>query len=136
MQDDILPDGNDTLFSLLGSNRKHLSSVNGRYFLNQAFKTAGAYFHVFAEDTVDVVVPFGEGAVLIAELEREAQPSLAYLKTWSERAKPYTAALYAYQREQLGALVREVHGVLVLSEAAYDDCLGIQERNEQPFLEV
>lgn len=136
VQDDILPDGNDTLFSLLGSNRKHLSSVNGRYFLNQAFKTAGACFHVFAEDTVDVVVPFGEGAALIAELEREAQPSLAYLKTWSERAKPYTAALYAYQREQLGALVREVHGVLVLSKAAYDDRLGVQERNEQPFLEV
>lgn len=135
-QDYIIQKERNTLFSLLATNRKHTAQIEGRYFLNQAFKTAGSIFQVFDENGVDVVVPFGEGVDLIRELEDEKWLTISYLKDWSQRAKNYTVSLYDNQLQQLRYYLREVNGILVLSEEAYDDHLGIHEKDELIFLEV
>lgn len=104
--------------------------------MNQAFKTAGNVFEVFDESNYDAVVPYGKGAELIDELEQERFPTIAYLKDWMQRAKPYTVSLYHYQVKQLHGHLREINGVLVLTKDAYDDHLGVVITNELAFLEV
>ncbi len=122
------------LYDLLGGNQKYLREQSA-YFINQAFKTAGTHFRVFAEDTVDVVVPYGDGAEEIKRLRRDSQ----YLFKHSARLKPYTISLYAHQRKALdeqGALSTAPGGVLVLEPSWYDETLGLQIRREMTFLEV
>lgn len=136
IQDYILSDEQDSLFSLLAINRKHYAKNAGRYFMNQAYKTAGSIFEVFDESNYDAVVPYGKGAELIDELEQERFPTIAYLKDWTQRAKPYTVSLYNYQVKQLYGHIREVNGVLVLTKDAYDEHLGVAIKNELDFLEV
>lgn len=104
--------------------------------MNQAYKTAGSIFEVFDESNYDAVVPYGKGAELIDELEQERFPTIAYLKDWTQRAKPYTVSLYNYQVKQLYGHIREVNGVLVLTKDAYDEHLGVAIKNELDFLEV
>ncbi len=122
------------LYDLLGENRKYVRQ-QPTYFLNQAFKTACTHFQVFDQDTVDVVVPYGDGAAEIAQLRNDP----TYLFEHSQRLKPYTISLYTHQRKALdeqGALSL-VHGsVLVLEPHWYDAYLGLQVRREMAFLEV
>lgn len=136
IQDYILSDEQDSLFSLLAINRKHYAKNAGRYFMNQAFRAAGNIFEVFDESNYDAVVPYGKGADLIDELEQERFPTIAYLKDWMQRAKPYTVSLYNYQVKQLYGHIREINGVLVLTKDAYDEHLGVVIKNELDFLEV
>lgn len=128
-----------TLFSLLSANAKSYNGTvdyYGKYLLSQAFKTAGMYFHVFDEDTVDVIVPYGEGKKLIKELEDAWTFSLKDLIDWQERAKPFTISLYHYQWRALEHQIREVKGVLILPEPAYDTHTGLKVESEMEFLEV
>lgn len=127
-----------SLFSLLSANAKNYNGAvdyYGKYLLSQAFKTAGMYFHVFDEDTVDVIVPYGEGKELIKELEDAWTFSLKDLIDWQERAKPFTISLYHYQWRALEHQIREVKGVLILPEAAYDAHIGLKVEAEMEFLE-
>lgn len=141
-QDDALADGN-TLYSLLSLNERYAQEkMRERYHLNQAFLTAGRQFQVFDSDTVDVVVPHGEGAELIAALEGErAQRDMAYVKKLLEKLKPYTVSLFQYQRQLLekqGALFAVCGGsILALQQDFYDDQVGlVLEPGRTGFLEV
>lgn len=49
--------GNKTLFDLLGQNKSYCQS-DYLYFLGQAFALAGKHFHVFDENTFEVIVPY------------------------------------------------------------------------------
>lgn len=118
-----------TIFSLLSGNTKYFDVTApffGCYTLNQAFKLAGSLFHVFDDQTEDVVVPYGNGAALINELFAQGPtPSVSYLKHWLKQAKPYTISLYDYQRKSLGEALMTHNGITVLSPGFYHEHTGL-----------
>lgn len=123
-----------TIFSLLADNgyfADDRAEAYGTYFLNQAFQLAGRLFQVYDEDSLDVIVPYGEGRAIIADLESDrARRDLAYRQNCLDRAKPYTVSLYQYQRQQL----EQSHGLFPvrddddsiwgLAEGFYDEETG------------
>jgi len=128
------------LFDLMACNRKYMKDTNpvsGQFFMNQANKTAGRLFSVFDQDTVEVVVPYGEGKQLIEELVGCVWFDPKFMRQWSRKARPWTISLYAYQLRALGDAVREYHGILVLAEGFYNEHTGLQIRQaDMEFLEV
>ena len=134
-----------TLLSLLSENGSYCDEdcpAAGHFQLNQAFRLAGSLFSVFDEDTTDILVPYREGAALIAELgsiDPVHQPGR--LAAALERAKPCSVSLYGFQRKKLeeaGALFPLCGGaVLALQPGWYDGETGlITEKGEQTYLEV
>ncbi len=126
-----------SLFSLLSGNTQYHTpdcDFYNTYTLVQAFQTAGRLFHVFDENTEDVVVPYGAGEALIAELSSVQSP--ADLREWSRRARPYTVSLYDYQKGQMEHVLHRVNDVLVLLPEAYDPKTGLVSDSKPTFLEV
>ena len=142
-QDDPLK-GRKTLFDLLSVNETYAAGWPGmeQFGLHQAFKEAGRVFQVFAQDTTDVLVPYGKGAEIIAELGSPAvQRDWKKQKELLEQAKPYTVSLYRYQRE----LLEQQHGltpyldgaVLALHPEFYNEETGLTlGANDPGLLEV
>ncbi len=132
--------GHGTLFELMSSNQAHLDSSNPyfqHYTMNQALKTAGNLFHVLDDRTEDVVVPYGEGAELIAELSAQTSYlSLEWLRNWIQRTKPYTVSVYNYQKEMFMDGLVEMHGVLTLRPEYYNADTGLVTKPASAFLEV
>ncbi|WP_312641187.1 CRISPR-associated helicase Cas3' [Hydrogenoanaerobacterium sp.] len=95
----------ENLFDLLADNLRHLErpEFKGRYFLNQAFKTAGELFEVFDESTTEIIVPYNAQAdEIIADLfSQKAAYDFGFLKTCIEKAKPYTVQIFEYQHKKL-----------------------------------
>lgn len=115
-----LPHLDTTLFSLLSRNRscEGHSASKGMYMMTQAFQTAGQEFRVFDSATVDVLVPYGQGEALIADLHSElAIRNLYYRKELLDKAKRCTISLYEYEIKQL----QGDHGLFQL----FDDTLLI-----------
>ncbi len=101
---DYPQDGNTSLFDLLSVNDTYAAGQPDlkEFYLHQAFKTAGDAFQVFSQETTDVLVPYGEGAKLIADLGSAAvQQDWKKQKALLEQAKRYTVSLYRYQLELL-----------------------------------
>ncbi len=133
-----------SLFDLLSVNDAYAAGQPGmeQFGLHQAFKEAGAAFQVFDQDTTDVLVPYGEGAKIIAELGSAAvRQDWKKQKELLEQAKPYTVSLYQYQLE----LLEKQHGltayldgaVLALNPEFYSDETGlILESGDPGLLEV
>lgn len=134
--DYIYKKGAPSLFSLLSLNKG-----NGKeqpYYFRQAFKEAGTLFQVFEEDTTDVIVPYGRGTELIADLcSEKAKRDPAYLKERLKAAKPYTISLYQYQLKRLSeelALIPLQGGAFGLN-GHYSEQIGFTEKTESDFLE-
>lgn len=99
-QDYPIPDYGTTMYQMLANNETFRLKSNNIAFplTGQAFKTAGKEFKVFNENTIDVLVPFGEGRPLIADLcSEKAQKDLLYRKQLLDKAKKYTVSLFNYQ---------------------------------------
>ncbi len=64
----------DSLLNLLSDNRNNIDRTQGLR-LRQSFKTAGKIFKAIDAPTESVIVPFGEGAMIIAELCAEQEPA-------------------------------------------------------------
>lgn len=98
-------DQREQLFDLLADNPNHIKrpEFKGRYFFNQAFKTAGELFEVFDENTTDIIVPYNEQAdQVIADLfSQKAAHDYGFLKECIERAKPYTIHIFKHQYMKL-----------------------------------
>lgn len=139
-QDYAIEKPKTTLFELLSCNTKFCDEDTlgyGQYYLNQAFKLAGSRFEVFDSSTRDLIVPYGEGAALIAELTGMERPDPAFLAAWERRARAYTVAAYDWQLKQLGNAVTEYAGVAILADGFYDEDTGLRLRpGETKFLEV
>lgn len=123
-----------SLFSLLSTNKDFVDAAFGteceQYTLRQAFRTAGKNFSVFEENTVDVLVPYGEGKDLVLELGSLLLPyDLGEIKQVLERVKRYTVSLYEWQRkilDQEGALMPLAGGsILTLLDGHYDAEIGL-----------
>jgi CRISPR-associated endonuclease/helicase Cas3 len=98
------------------------------FALNQALQEAGALFQVFDDKTQDVLVPYGEGTEVIADLCSErANRDASFLQCCLERAKPYTISLFDNQVKQLKNDLHAVCGgkVLVLQPQCYDEHTGL-----------
>lgn len=139
-QDFLLQREQVTILSLLSMNMRFLNTESptyGNFLLNQAFKTAGSAFAVFDSDTRDVVVPFGEGRVLIEELAAQGEPDASFLIRWATRAKPYTVSVYRNQLRLLENVLAEYGGVLTVPPEYYDAQVGLTVRpGTFDFLEV
>lgn len=139
-QDYTLDQPNTTLYDLLSFNTKFYDAdapYYGRFLLSQAFKLAGSRFEVFDNSTRDMIVPYGEGAALIAELTSEPRPDPVFLANWERRARAYTVAVYEWQFKVLGNAVTEHAGVAILADGFYDEDTGLRLRpKETDFLEV
>lgn len=126
-----------SLFSLLSVHA--YCTEETPYYFRQAFKLAGSLFQVFEENTTDVVVPYGKGEALIADLCSErAEHDPAYLRALLEAAKPYTVSLYPYQIDRLNgehALIPLQGGALGLG-GHYDGETGFCKESNLEFLGV
>ena len=139
-QDYVIDKPRTTLFDLLSMNQKFYdtdTACYGKFLINQAFNLAGKRFEVFDSYTRDLIVPYGKGAGLIAELTGRENPAPAYLADWVRRARPYSIAVYEWQLKILGNAVTEHAGVAVLTEDFYDCDTGLVLRPvAADFLEV
>lgn len=127
-QDLTVKNGRTSLFQLLACNLDYYDMDGpyvGKFMLGQAFRTAGAAFRVFDDETQDVVVPYGDGAELIRELAGRDRSDPGYLFDWIRRAKPYTVSVYAHQIRSFGDALTDLNGVMVLSEGYYDGQTGL-----------
>lgn len=143
-QDYPLPELGTSLLDLLSVNRVFRSRCQtaGAYILGQAFQTAGKRFRVFEDNTTDVLVPFGEGAQLIAALcSDKARWDLVHRGEQLKKAGRYTVCLYQYQLDKLrenGGVYSLCDGtILALQPEFYAEETGLclEGENEQ-FLEV
>ena len=129
--------GYPSLYSLLSDNRSYYRPQNGNYLMRQAFKTAGSLFEVFDTGQQSVIVPYGEGASLIAELEacQNRQFAAHELKKLLDAVKPYCISVFEYQRRNLAkaGAMRELFGgqILVLDQAYYDKNTGLLQNAKE-----
>jgi CRISPR-associated endonuclease/helicase Cas3 len=127
----------ENLFDLLADNRLHIErpEFKGKYFFNQAFKTAGKLFEVFDEKTTEVIVPYNAKAKeTIADLfSQKAVCNYGFLKACIEKAKPYTVQIFEYQNRKLreyGMLSQDDQGrFTVLNEQCYNVETGLVIEN-------
>jgi CRISPR-associated endonuclease/helicase Cas3 len=119
-----------TLLQLLGSNRCSTSEDSPLPLLKQSFKRAGEEFRVFDEKTSSVIVPYGEGEQIIAELNA-TDPDNEIKKFYSLliKAQRYSVELYENELEELENF-NAVHrvkdtGLIYLNKEYYHDKLGL-----------
>ncbi len=125
-----------SLVSLL-SNKNPYANKDKFTILHQPFKTIGEKFQVFDEQTMDVLVPYGEGKKLIEELRKQEQTTffLPSLKEIMQQTKRFTINIYQWQKDKLweeGLLFSLFEDrVFVLDEKAYDKRYGVNVKAEQ-----
>lgn len=129
-----------TIFELMSCNLRYYNEnapYAGKFCLNQALKLAGSSFEVFDSSTRDLIVPYGAGVELIAELTGQDHPDPAFLSGWERRARAYSVSVYDWQLRALGNAVTEYAGGAVLAEGYYDEDTGLSLRpRSNDFLEV
>ena len=141
-QDDIV--NGRSVFDLLDKNETFADEncgYSGRFFMQQAFKTAGDLFTVFDENSWDVLVPYKEGRDLRERLIAENESSCWDYKeidSLVHLAKGYTVSVYDYQKKILterGAWVELFNGrICVLADGFYDSEVGFT--TQERYLEV
>lgn len=131
-QDYVYDRDGHTIYSLISDGfavTKNNKEVE-KYELRQAFATAGNLFQVFDEDTTDILVPYGEGKVIIAELcSSKSLYGNQIRKDLLDKTKPFTISVFRFNMERL----QKEHAVeaicdgsiLVLKEGFYDEALGM-----------
>ena len=121
-----------TLYSMLSNNNGFAKNCPSRsqYVMKQAFKTAGNEFTVFEDNTQDVLVPYGDGKDLVAELAgNKSLHDLWQKKHLLQKAKPYSISLYEFEMKKL----RELGGIYSICD---DSILVLQSEfysQEQGF---
>lgn len=132
----LLPElGNETLLRLLSTNSNNVKRAEAKTHKNiplrlrnhaQAFRTAGKKFQVIAEQTTDILVPYGEGNDLILDLNGEFYEN-EYLKLL-RKAQPYFVSVYSGTLKALeakDALTQLKSGVLALKSGYYSSEQGV-----------
>ena len=136
-QDDYVSQGRERkcVFSLLSDNADNLGDDikwREKYFTLQAFREAGSLFEMIDQEAQSIVVPFGEGKDLIAEmLSDDAAYDLNHRQQLLDRAKKYSVSAYRYQIEKLRKN-EGIHSiwdgsVLILDEPYYNQSFGLDE---------
>lgn len=140
-QDFYAEQAGDTILSLMSVNQ-NADAANikeyDKYFMHQAFKTAGGLFEVFDESTINVIVPYEGGKQVIEKIFALGSKNYEKLKEILKEAKLYTVSLFKYQKimlEEQGALIFvESTGVYILQEGYYDELTGLSfNQGEMPL---
>ena len=131
-----IPDlGNETLLRLLSTNSNNVKRAEAQTHENippklrnhaQAFRTAGKKFQVIAEQTTDILVPYGEGNDLISDLNGKLYGN-EYLKLL-RKAQQYLVSVYSGTLKVLeakDALIQLNSGVLALKSGYYSSEQGV-----------
>ena len=129
-----------SIYDLLSLNTKYCSKED-RYYYRQAFKLAGNCFSVFDEDSIDAIVPYGEGKEIITQLCSVNKDDFIEVKQLLKRAAQYSVSVYRYQQKELERTdgLYWVYGgsVAVLADENYDLKTGFRmERQQMDYLEV
>lgn len=127
----LLPElGNETLLRLLSTNSnnvKRAEAIPPRLRNHaQAFRTAGKKFQVIAEQTTDILVPYGAGEKLILDLNGELYGN-AFPKLL-RKAQQYLVSVYSGTLKALeakGALTQLKSDVLALKPGYYSSEQGV-----------
>ncbi|WP_068782724.1 CRISPR-associated helicase/endonuclease Cas3 [Paenibacillus phocaensis] len=113
----------------------HYQKKNGTRFpliLNGSYKTAAEHFKVIDQNTTSVLVPYGGGKELIAQLNSGAW--LEDISKFLKQAQQYTVNLYSQELEQLrrdNAIVEHLDGMIYeLKENWYSDEYGVDLKGE------
>lgn len=121
-----------TLYELLSSNDAFRDGASNadRYYVCQAFKTAGSIFDVIDNDSISVIVPYGEGLYIINSLLSErALHDISFAEDLIQKAKEYSVAVSDYQLTQLAKqnIVKSYLGgrIFVLQPEYYDNNKGL-----------
>lgn len=100
-----------------------------------SYKTAADHFKVIDDLTTSVIVPYGEGKEIIAELN--SNRSIEDLSQLLRKAQQYTVNLFSYEKQQLAkndGLVSFHDGkIIALIETAYNEELGLDLSNDSNF---
>ncbi len=138
---------NTTLVDLLGKNERRTAAFLERYDADalrsrvialQGFRDAGEAFEVIPDNTKSILVSFGEGSRIIAELSGSHSPRERRLLL--KKAQAYSVSVYENTYERLsreGALcMLGDSGVVVLREGYYSNEVGVSvERGEMELME-
>ncbi|MGQ7386404.1 CRISPR-associated helicase Cas3' [Streptococcus suis] len=110
--------------------------------VRQSFKTAGQKMDLIKDDSIGVLVPYGEGVDIIADLEERLVDTpyprgqdLVEIKQILKNLQPFTVNLRKYD-SRLQAIRYYLEGkVLILQEDYYDDeKLGLKKEANLPIL--
>lgn len=115
-----------SVYSMLSTNTDFVGKDGNKYFMRQAFKTAGEIFKVFDCEQKSVLVPWGAGSDVICEIAKAGQ----YIsKELLDKAKPFTVSLFSYHfdwLEKCGALMSFCEGeIYTLNKDFYDENIGV-----------
>ena len=108
-----------------------------RYIMNQPFKSIAKEFKVFDNETVDVIVPYGNGKDIVRRLESLDADGMdmCELQQIIKESKLYTISLYQYQVEKLSydGWLEELFGgkILILHTKIYSEKCGLESIMEQ-----
>ncbi|HEL2383696.1 TPA: CRISPR-associated helicase Cas3' [Streptococcus suis] len=102
--------------------------------VRQSFKTAGQKMDLIKDDSIGVLVPYGDGADIIADLEERLVDApyprgqdLVEIKQTLKSLQPFTVNLRQYD-SRLQAVRFYLDGqVLILQEEYYDEKLGLKK---------
>lgn len=118
----------DTLFNLLSCNPLNPGNMGAKAALRQSFATAGEVFTVIDAPTVGVLVPYGEGAEIIARLCGVFDPQQE--KTLLRRAQRYAVNVFpnvfkALRKAQALHEIQEGSDIWYLDARHYSGRFGI-----------
>ena len=96
--------------------------------MNQAYKTAGQAYRVIDDSSFGVIVPYGEGAEIIASIQETSDP--ADIKAYIRQAQRYTVNVRGNQLKKLEGLITLVNDnipdlYMVAVPGAYNSDYGI-----------
>lgn len=95
--------------------------------INNSYRTAAKHFQVIDSPTTSIIVPYGEGVDLIADLNGAVE--IEDLSTLFQKAQLYSVNVYPYQfnllKENEQLIMLFDNQVYVLKEGAYDDEYGL-----------
>ncbi|WEG12329.1 CRISPR-associated helicase Cas3' [Pullulanibacillus sp. KACC 23026] len=129
---------NRKMYDLLNTNKDYVNaykSKNGKpinLVLNTSIKTASQYFEVIDNQTTSVLVPYGDGEDLIAELNGDI--GIRDMTVLLKRAQQYTVNVFQHEINELSKnnnLIYLREGTIIcLRENAYDLEFGVSLEGE------
>lgn len=136
-----IPDLRKEMTELLSSSKRenayYLAYMSKRkehlpLYLANSYKTAADYFQVIKNYTTSVIVPYGEGKEIIAELN--GQRSIQELSELLRKSQQYTINLHKFEVDVLSkndGMVSYLEGkVLAMKEGAYHKEYGLNLDND------
>lgn len=96
-------------------------------------QSAAQPFEVIGNDTIPVIVPYGEGLQLIEKLEQLQEFSpMEEKKRLLSQLRRYSVNLYRYQFQTLQNDItqNQATGAYLMGSLHYDDCLGVTLKDD------